>query len=262
MRTSLIITTFNRAKQLKRNFQRILLLPGIPDEILIIDDGSQDETREVCEEFAAKLPLDYIYIHRPYWESCAVARNIGVRQSKGEILFFSEPELIQIEPCFLNALRLMEENPNHVVSSGEVYFLGPGVQVTDQLITDPEAFIQRERYVPWGAAHAGPNDIVQGLNLTAPFFMALRREWLIELGGWDERMHGWGFDDHDLLTRLRESGRNQIISREIKVVHQWHARPPASAADGWRKNEKIFLSKKYPDDLVANKGIEWGKIPE
>ena len=91
----------------------------------------------------------------------------------------------------------------------------------------------------------------------------------MKINGWDEKMSSkngggaWGFDDIDLITRLRESGVNSLQG-DFSVIHQWHERPPQSVQDSWQPNEIIMNNKKdetgaYKKEFIkANQNTPWG----
>jgi len=93
-----------------------------------------------------------------------------------------------------------------------------------------------------------------------------RREDMLAIGGWDEGFPGvWGFDDIDMLTRMRIYGCNQIIDNDIEILHQFHTNTGHSlgAANGLVENDVYFQSKGLDhnsDNLVANVGREWGVV--
>ena len=66
IKTTLLITTYNRAHLLYNSLMRLKSLT-IPDEVLIVDDGSSDNTEQVCKDFEVHLPIKYIYNHNPDW---------------------------------------------------------------------------------------------------------------------------------------------------------------------------------------------------
>jgi glycosyltransferase involved in cell wall biosynthesis len=79
MTISLIIPTFNRQATLKRALDSVLQQSLLPDEIIVIDDGSTDAS-------AAMINTEFPQVQYIYQENQGVsaARNKGIRQAKGE----------------------------------------------------------------------------------------------------------------------------------------------------------------------------------
>lgn len=242
MKTTLLITTFNRGHLLWYSLER-LEQSILPDEVLVIDDGGTDHTQAVCEEFNGRLPIPvrYVYNNNPGHTLCSKARNIGLKLASHDLIVTSEPE-IMFESQVIEQLRQRHvEEPTKVISAGLVYAAREESQRT------PEGCEWREGWV-------------------APYTALYHRDWLMEIGGWDEDMPGmWGWDDTDLLSRLRFAGHGQVIDKEIHVLHQWHPEPPD--VDGG-PNEAHFRAKSFhenpedPSDLIANKGRPWGVLSQ
>ena len=86
---SVIIPTFNRAHLLGRAIQSVLDQTYRDFELIIVDDASTDNTREVLKSFKDER---IIYIkHDKNW-GAAVARNIGIREARGEYIAFQDSD--------------------------------------------------------------------------------------------------------------------------------------------------------------------------
>lgn len=84
---SVIIPTFNRSKLLREAIRSVLQQTVAPDEIIIIDDGSTDDTAEVCTEFESKIR----YRYQPN-AGLPTARNKGVAESTGDFIAFLDSD--------------------------------------------------------------------------------------------------------------------------------------------------------------------------
>lgn len=107
MEYSIVIPTYNRATILRNCLQHIYTMnsPNGDWEVLVVDNGSKDKTREIIKEFQKKqYNLRYFYTERP---GLHVGRNLGMEESRGEILcymdddsFVSKSWLVGIEEAF------------------------------------------------------------------------------------------------------------------------------------------------------------------
>ena len=79
MQISVIIPTYNRAHTLPRALDSVLAQTRPADEIIVIDDGSTDETRELIEQ-------QYPQVHYHYQDNAGVsaARNLGIKVATGD----------------------------------------------------------------------------------------------------------------------------------------------------------------------------------
>jgi len=246
MKVSMVITTYNRAALLEQSLARLLNLT-LPDELLVIDDGGSDNTAEIVQEFeqwVPGLPVTYLYNDNPGQSLCSAARNIGARHAQHEWIITTEPELVFVTDVVKQFKELHPLHPTQVISTGHIFFqpealAGEGI--------DDRSFESWQQAEGWVAPHAA----------------LWGRNWLYAVGGWDEEFPGpWGWDDTDLLTRLRLTGRGQYIARDVKAVHLFHG----LSGDHNGANEDYFRAKSFMHDeadltdLIANRGTEWGTL--
>lgn len=235
--TTLLITTHNRAGLLRISLERLADLTK-PDEVLVIDDGGSDETEGVCAELSDRLPVRYVYHDNPGATICSQARNVGVRLAASDTIVTCEPEIVFVTDVLAQLLALHDEHPRCVVSAGRIHHAQGAQSWQDAAALPPTA-------IGW----------------VAPYAALYKRSWIARVGGWDESFPGpWGWDDTDLLTRLRLSGIGQRIAVDIEAVHLWHG----LGGDPDSVNEQHFFAKSFNGDennhrdVVANKGIVWG----
>ena len=101
---SVVIPSYNSAKFLPEAIESILEQTLPVFEIIVVDDGSTDETKEICDRYPA---VKYVYQNN---QGVAAARNTGLRVSTGEYIIFLDsddcllPEAIEIGVNHINAL--------------------------------------------------------------------------------------------------------------------------------------------------------------
>lgn len=102
---SIIVPTYNRAKEIPKCIKSILSQTYEDFELLIIDDGSTDNTQEVVGEYQDKR-IRYIK-NTTLKHGVSVARNIGIRECKGEYITFNDsddvfyPDKLERQKMFL-----------------------------------------------------------------------------------------------------------------------------------------------------------------
>lgn len=94
---SIVVPMYNREKTIKRCLDSLLLqnIKGI--EILVIDDGSTDNSAQIIKEYQKKFPNRINYIYK---ENTGVAdtRNFGIKSAKGKyILFVDSDDYIEFD---------------------------------------------------------------------------------------------------------------------------------------------------------------------
>lgn len=271
-KTCLLITSFNRAAQLQNSLERLTRL-SLPDHVLVVDDGSSDNTEETVFNFRNRLPIEYIYNHNPNWSICSFARNIGVKHTNAEIVITSEPEILFMTDVIPQMLQQHQNNPTQMITAGTLYHMGQYAVLHESMMNDPIGRMQLE------AVNVSGNDPIphntQGyvkiVNWQATFVALYRKEWIEPVGYWDTEFPDiYGVDDIDICTRIRIlCDVGQIIDPNIHVLHQYHSKPPVSAGNAVIVNMDYFHAKrlsvngfedKNNPNLIANKGKEIGVI--
>lgn len=266
-KTCLLITTFNRGHLLKNSLERLTYVT-LPTEVLVVDDGSSDNTEEICKSFENRLPIRYIYNHNPDWSICSMARNIGIKNTDCDIVITCEPEILFITDNVKEMLTLHYQNPNQVISVGTIYHQGKDGIIHQDTIDRGWLDMNMINDSGHNTNPTNSKGYAKIQNWVAPFCALYRREWLMNINGWNEELQGaWGFDDTLLLTRLRIKGIGQYTVKELEAVHQWHEKLPPhiqwkSSVENENYMKSLGLDNENPNNpnLVANQNKEWGVI--
>jgi glycosyltransferase involved in cell wall biosynthesis len=89
-RVSVVIPTFNRARDLARCLESLVAQTYQDFEVLVCDDGSSDNSAEVAQQFESKLALSYHW--NANWGGPARPRNVGLRLARGEFVAFLDSD--------------------------------------------------------------------------------------------------------------------------------------------------------------------------
>ena len=134
---SVIIPTFNRAPLLRPSLESLANQSVGPDafEVIVINDGSTDDTPDVCEEFASKLRLRHIPIDQ---SGIAAAKNEGVRAATAPLVLFFDDDDVADAELVAEHLRTHQEYPEETVAVLGYTEWAPSLDVTPvmQFVTD------------------------------------------------------------------------------------------------------------------------------
>ena len=109
MKASVIIPAYNAASEIERAILSVCHPePDFPYEILVVDDGSRDETFSVLENLQMRVPA--LRVIRQENAGPAAARNRGMREAKGEYLLFLDSDDAFAEGGFSRSIHAMEES--------------------------------------------------------------------------------------------------------------------------------------------------------
>ena len=114
---SVIIPTHNRAVELKRALTSVYAQSRLPDEVVVVDDGSSDETAQLL---AGHFPATR-YFYQPN-KGVSAARNLGIKKALGEWLAFMDSDDEWLPDKLQRQLRYLRNNPSHrIVHSDEIW---------------------------------------------------------------------------------------------------------------------------------------------
>ncbi|PJE75799.1 hypothetical protein COV04_02545 [Candidatus Uhrbacteria bacterium CG10_big_fil_rev_8_21_14_0_10_48_11] len=110
---SVIIPSYNHAKALKGCVESLAAQTRLPDEVLIIDDGSTDNTEEAVKQYLIdprfkSLSCSY---RRIAHSGAPKARNIGAQLAKGEYLIFLDADIIAKSTMLEKYLTALQSHP-------------------------------------------------------------------------------------------------------------------------------------------------------
>jgi len=219
MKISIVIPTYNRAETLAKVLPSLLEQDFSDYEVLLADSNSTDETRQLLESLASPK-INYL---RGNYRGRGEARNAGLNASKGEIVLFTDADIIA-EPNLLSEhFRFHQANPKAAVVGCEVQV--DSYDEYREVQKNPE---KRRTLHPPSRKELSWLYFLTG-NASAS------RESLLTVGGFDDNFTGYGHEDLELGYRLQRSGL-KILYNRLAVNYHWH---PVGFAE---KCEKMRLA--------------------
>jgi GT2 family glycosyltransferase len=234
-RVSVVVCSYNGGRTLNACLRSILTLDYPDYEVVLVDDGSTDDTRSI----AARFP-EVRAIHQPNL-GLSEARNVGLRASTGAIVAYTDSDCV-VDPDWLSLLVYQLQR------TGAAAVGGPNLSPEDGQIAACVAAS------PGQPSHVLESDQVAehipGCN------MAYRREALLAINGFDPVYRRAG-DDVDLCWRLQHEGMWITFAPGAFV---WHLRRQTVGAylrqqSGYGEAEAL-LRFKHPEKF---NGLGQGK---
>ncbi|HBV88698.1 MAG TPA: glycosyl transferase family 2 [Desulfosporosinus sp.] len=253
-KVSIIITTFQRTHLLRWGLYS-LSLQTIPFdfETIVVNDGIQDNTEEICNEFKEKLNLKYIFTGQrnlqgdPIWRVPGFAINVGVKQATGDILVMCCAEMLHVN-------QTIEKITVPILDNDKL--LGVPIGKDDRTGALLESVEKNN-----GSVELETYNKCINLDTRMPFLMALHRSQFVEIGGYDEDFTGIAYDDRDFIDRLMANGC-RYYQTDAATAHLYHPRAEAYYQGGgppeWDYNKNLYFSRL--GKIVRNEGREWGEL--
>ena len=259
MKTSVIIPTLNRSASLRLTLNSLLDQPMDRDcdEIVVVDNASVDDTRDVVEKIIREQPeRRIVYCHEPV-PGLLSGRHRGFYQSAGDVLIFIDDD-IYADAGWLNAIKAAFMDP-------DVHLVG-GKNLPEYQSDTPEwlkAFWKKEGTQTWcdylSVLDFGnePMDLdplfIWGLNFS------IRRQALISLGGFHpdyvpKPYHFYhGNSETGLAIKAHEKGLKIVYQPAAVVRH----RIPESrlSIDYFEKRMFLYGMSDSYTDIRLNRAI-------
>jgi glycosyltransferase involved in cell wall biosynthesis len=182
---SIIIPAYNRADYLPVCLESIFAQTFRDYEIIIADDGSADNTRELLDPLIREQKIRYISQEN---KGPGAARNNGLSQATGELIAFLDSDDLWPPDKLEWQVQYLKDHP-------EVGVIGGGFHWIDQSGSKTGQPVLREGPASFEGMFEGPPFVSPGETL-------IRRRVLEEAGGFDEARSTWPAEDMDLWLRL------------------------------------------------------------
>jgi len=216
MKTSVIICTYNRSVSLKRTLESLWKMSGLESidwELIIVDNNSSDNTHDVVNNFiqSSKFPCKYIYENK---QGLSYARNKGIAEATGEILSFTDDDVI-VEKYWLQNIRNEFKNKEVACIGGKILPIWENPQPAwlrgDLLqflaLQDlGEEKIELDSPVIWGANLSIRSSMFKKYGLFDP-----------TLGNIEGKLYGG--EETKFVRMLLENGENVLYCPDILVHH-------------------------------------------
>lgn len=201
-RVSVVIPTYNNAKYLSQAIDSVLNQSFDSYEVVVIDDGSTDETATVLASYG-----DRIRVYHQQNRGVSATRNRGIQLAQGELVAFLDADDYFLPHKLLKQVQVFDAQPGvGIVNSGfqTMHKDGRAIAQVEWWRSIPDLSIENWlRYKP-----------------VLPSAMMFRRDWLEQVGGFDPHLSA--AEDLDLVLRLVAAGCQSAWLEAITVNYRLH----------------------------------------
>jgi GT2 family glycosyltransferase len=242
---SVVVPTFRRPLVLERTLTALLATdPGGGEyEVVVVDDGSGDETPRIVRTIADPRLRFFPQENR----GVAAARNLGVRQARGDLIVFIDDDIL-VPPSFLREHVAMHRRFNNALVNGRWDF-EPALQAALEATAFGRFRLEVEEWVKEGLAKRPLGDgLLEPEGVTA-CNLSLRREAFDRIGGFSEDFPFAGAEDQDFSFRARRVGLQFVYNPDLRVWHNDHRVTLEQFCERQRRGAVtcVLLARKHPE---------------
>lgn len=273
---SLIITTYNQKERLSLVLDSVLGLQTLPNEVLIADDGSKEDTRELIESYKRIFPCELRHI----WQEdkgfrLSKIRNHALCEARGEYIIIIDGDMV-LESHFID---------DHLRFAHKGMFVQGSRVILDSVITQEimqthtqdsknfaglsadsykKAFSTRPfksrritflakllfNFSSKNARYFKRKDFIKGIRGCN---MAFFKSDCVAINGFNEEFVGWGREDSEFVARfLFNGGELRPLKFSAIAYHLYHPENPRSMLES---NHNIYLQTLANKSRFCKKGI-------
>lgn len=232
---SIVIPTFNRDYTIERSVKSILNQIYSDFEIIVVDDGSTDNTKEVVERIDDNRVF---YIKHEKNRGAASAINTGINHSRGKFISFIGSDDEWLPEKLQKEMKVIEESDTKI---GVVYSRLLKFENNKKIYVPSDSVIKKE-----GNIH---KEILEGNFVNA--FSVIKKECFDKCGLFDENLRG--FEDWELYIRISKSYEFRYLDESLAIAH----RSPDNISYNYEivtKALEMILEKHY-DDFKENNAL-------
>ncbi|OCR16556.1 glycosyl transferase family 2 [Helicobacter pullorum] len=262
---SLIITTYNQKERLALVLDSVRNLSVLPTEVLIADDGSKEDTRELIESYAHTFPCPLRHIwHEDSGFRLSTIRNKAIKEAQGDYIIIIDGDMI-LEPHFV---------ADHLAYAKPKVFLQGSRVITNSHTSESMLQAYQEgaksaykRVFGLGGFKARRCKILSRFvyrtsRIDSEFFtkkdfikgirgcnMSFFKSDCEAINGFNESFVGWGREDSEFVARfLFNGGQLRRLKFAGVAYHIYHDENPR---DMLGVNHNIYL------ETIREKKIQW-----
>ena len=227
---SVIIPTYNRGHLIHEALESVSSQTYQDFEVIVVDDGSSDQTRSILEAVPTDKKVRYILQEN---RGSASARNRGGEEAIGEYLAFLDSDDLFLPTKLEKQTAVLDANSEFAMVQS--YF--------EKFRTSGEELGTRE--TTFFSGHVYPQILTYWSYLLNPSCILIRKSVFEELGGFDESMHS--AEDLDFFRRV---ARKYPIGLIPEVLAKIRVHPGNKTADKSQRDlyYSIYLEKAFTAD--------------
>jgi GT2 family glycosyltransferase len=205
-------------------------------DVVVVIDGSRDGTLEALRDLAYPVPIRALF-HENAGQ--AATRNRGLREAGGEVVWFVDDDMVPTEGLVARH-RMAHAQP------GQRFVMGPCLHPPDGAeVTGPV----RDYAERWFGALAEAGEVTRAFDFSAANTSGPRAIWR-DIGGFEERLTGWGGEDYEIGLRILDAGVPIVFDPEAVAWHHQLRSVREFCADRRQQGRNfVRIARLHPDAI-------------
>lgn len=262
MKTTLIISTYNWPKALDLVLESVKKQIELPNEVIIADDGSLDDTKNVIKKHKEDFPVLITHIwHQDNGFRLSEIRNKAIINSKYEYIIQIDGDVV-LHPYFIKDHKELAQK-NCFVTGSRVLLMP---KLTKEIFKTKKVNINlfssgiKNRINTIRFSFSNLFSMVQNHPIEKMFHrirgcnMAFWKKDLVDINGYDTDFVGWGREDSDIAIRLIKKG---CFRKKIKFgAIQYHLYHKENSKDNLQINHSLLEKAIDNSSFYTKNGLE------
>lgn len=226
---SIVIPAYNSEKTIGECLSSLLNQTKKPDEIIVVDDGSEDRTKDIVRKFKNVILLEQKH------KGPAVARNIGAKRAKGEILLFTDSDCMPNKD-WVSEMTKPFENKEIVGVQGRYETKQNGLIARFTQLEIEDRYDRMRKF--------------ETIDFVGSYSAGYRKRTFIEFNGFDESFPTASGEDPELSFKLSKAKHKMVLNDKAVVYHNHVSSLRAYLRQKfWRAYWRTLLYKKHPQKI-------------
>ena len=225
---SVVVPVYNDEKRIGRCIEALLdqSYPKASYEIIVVDNGSSDGTTKEIQKYPVTLLVE-AEVKGP-----AAARNRGIKQSKGNIIAFTDSDAKASNSWLKNGIEaLLEAGADYAGGNVEIFYPNDNVSYWDSKSVEGVFPVE---------------DNIRNSNFAPACNIFVKKSVIEKVGLFDERLVM--SEDVEFGQRIKEAGFKQIYTKEAIIYHPTRSTLRDYVRWAFRTGKgKVQLAKYYPE---------------
>jgi glycosyltransferase involved in cell wall biosynthesis len=235
-KVSVIIPTYNRLSMLKEAVDSVLAQDFEDMELIVVDDGSTDETAEELKQYGGRVKLIQHSVNR----GVSAARNRGILDERGKYVAFLDSDDLWVKGKLKIQVAFLDDNPHYPLCYTDEIWIRKGKRVNPML--------KHAKYSGWIFEKCLP------LCIISPSSAMMRKTLFSKVGLFDEALPVC--EDYDFWLRVSARFPIFFINRKLMIKRGGHPDQLSQRSWGNDRYRVMALEKLLSEPYIGTEERE------